>query len=275
MPSPVGSDDGGEAPRVDFDRSPILSRRDSLRHESVKFVRADLSVPIRIGPLDHLQEFGIAHRLSEIGRDPPQILEGDVSRPVVVEEPKDPVDVRAVVRIAQVRRHHVQEFVKGQGVRGVDPVDQTVEGPMLRVRSQIRHAFPQLVDVDGPQTLRIEDVEGLPNLRDLDVVQTRRTASSPTHPIRSFPMGQASSPSPTASPPSPAPLPPPTSTDASSVAMTYVIFFVVVDVVVVVFVERRQQYRIGCVGMGRGFGRAGRGGTTLGVLAIFTLIVCY
>merc|ERR1719498_351423 len=97
-----------------------------LLHDPQKFFLVHLAVTVAICLVDHLLELLICHPLTKLLRHALQVLEGDFSRLVVIEEPE-----------------RLQDLV------------------LLRFETQSAHRHLQLLGIDGAAAVRVEEVESL------------------------------------------------------------------------------------------------------------------
>merc|ERR1719387_1172954 len=82
-----------------------------LLHDPQEFFLVDLAVTVTICLVDHLLELLIRHPLPKLLSHALQVLEGDLPRLVVVEEPECLQDLVLRVPVQDLVRHHLQELL--------------------------------------------------------------------------------------------------------------------------------------------------------------------
>merc|ERR1719515_355378 len=112
-----------------------------LLHDPQELFLVDLPIPVTICLVDHLLELLIRHPLPKLLRHALQILERDLSRLVVIEEPECLQDLVLRVPVQDLVRHHLQElFVLDRPAAIViDVRDHLLDLLLLRFETQRAH----------------------------------------------------------------------------------------------------------------------------------------
>merc|ERR1719515_311916 len=134
-----------------------------LLHDPQEFFLVDLAVTVTICLVDHLLELLLRHPLPKLLRHALQILEGDLSRLVVIEEPECLQDLVLRVPVQDLVRHHLQELLvlDRPAAVVVDIRDHLLDLLLLWLETQSAHRHLQLLGVDRATTVGVKEVEGL------------------------------------------------------------------------------------------------------------------
>merc|ERR1719515_85812 len=127
-------------------RSNNSSEEVGLLHDPQELFLVDLAVTVTICLVDHLLELLIRHPLPKLLSHALQVLEGDLPRLVVVEEPECLQDLVLRVPVQDLVRHHLLDLL------------------LLRFETQSAHRNFELLGVDGATAVGVEEVEGLLDL---------------------------------------------------------------------------------------------------------------
>ena len=77
-------------------------RKSLLSHNTIKLLRANLPILIRVRPLDHLEQFCVGHGLAEFFGYAFEVSESYLTGLIVIEEVEDFLDVFAGVFVAHL-----------------------------------------------------------------------------------------------------------------------------------------------------------------------------
>merc|ERR1719164_162536 len=149
--------------RQDAAKSDRSSEEVGLLHDPQELLLVDLAVTVAICLVNHFLELLIRHSLPELLSHALQILEGDLSCLVIIEEPECLQDFVFGVPVQDLVRHHLQElFVLDRPAAIViDIRDHLLDLLLLRLETQGTHGHLQLLRVDGAAAVGVEKVEGL------------------------------------------------------------------------------------------------------------------
>merc|ERR1719387_78155 len=147
-------------------RSNISSEEVGLLHDPQEFFLVDLAVTVTICLVDHLLELLIRHPLPKLLSHALQVLEGDLPRLVVVEEPECLQDLVLRVPVQDLVRHHLQELLvlDRPAAVVVDIRDHLLDLFLLWLETQSAHRHLQLLGVDRATAVGVKEVEGLLDL---------------------------------------------------------------------------------------------------------------
>jgi hypothetical protein len=80
-----------------------------LLHDPDELLLVDLPVPVAVGLVDHLLQLLVSHRLAQLAGNALQVLEGDLARAVVVEQPEGLQDLLPRVALRDLASHQLHE----------------------------------------------------------------------------------------------------------------------------------------------------------------------
>merc|ERR1719498_1280852 len=134
-----------------------------LLHDAQEFFLVHLAITVAICLVDHLLELLICHPLTKLLRHALQVLEGDFSRFVVIEEPERLQDLVLRIPVQDLVRHHLQELLVFDRSTAIiiHIRDHLLNLLLLRLETQSAHRHLQLLGVDGTAAVRVKEVEGL------------------------------------------------------------------------------------------------------------------
>merc|ERR1719191_2346616 len=143
---------------VPLRRSNNSSEEVGLLHDPQELFLVDLAVTVTICLVDHLLELLIRHPLPKLLSHALQVLEGDLPRLVVVEEPECLQDL--------VLRVPVQDLLvlDRPAAIVIHIRDHLLDLLLLRFETQSAHRNFELLGVDGATAVGVEEVEGLLDL---------------------------------------------------------------------------------------------------------------
>merc|ERR1719371_120782 len=132
-----------------------------LLHDAQELLLVDLAVAVAIGLVDHLLELLVRHPLTELLRHSFQVLERNLARLVVIEEPESLQDLVFRIAIQDLLRHHRHELRKldRAGPVIVNILDHLLNLFLLRLETKGTHRNLELLRVDGPGAIRVEKVK--------------------------------------------------------------------------------------------------------------------
>merc|ERR1711977_811371 len=139
----------------------FFARRSSeevgLLHYPQELLLVYLAVAVTICLVDHLLEL-LRHAL--------QVLEGDLSCLVVIEEPECLQDLVLRIPVQDLVRHHLQELLvlDRPAAIVIHIRDHLLDLLLLRFETQSAHRNFELLGVDGATAVGVEEVEGLLDL---------------------------------------------------------------------------------------------------------------
>mmetsp|Transcript_10041 Transcript_10041/g.30000 ORF Transcript_10041/g.30000 Transcript_10041/m.30000 type:complete len:218 (+) Transcript_10041:203-856(+) len=145
----------------------------ALPHHAVELVWIDEAVAIAVGLFNHLLQLFVCKALPQLLSYALQVPERDLSGLVLVEKRKDLVDLGPRVLVRHPPPHHVAEVVEVDGLTGVlaDVCQHAPHVLLLDLEAQGPERSLQLSGVDGARVLCVEEVEGLPKLLHLLLIQ--------------------------------------------------------------------------------------------------------
>ena len=105
----------------------------------------------------------LAHHLPNLLRHPPQILQADLPRLIVVKQSKRLEYLLFAVSLAHLLRHHVEELGEVDLARAVavDVADHLLQLLLLGLEAQRAHGHLQLLRVDLLTAVRVEQIKRL------------------------------------------------------------------------------------------------------------------
>merc|ERR1719247_246911 len=147
-------------------RSVMRSEKVSLLHNAKELLLVHLAITVAVRLVDHLLKLLIRHALAELLRDALEVLERDLARLVVVEQAERLEDLVLRVAVENLLRHHGHELreLDRAGTVVVHVLDHLLDLLLLRLEAQRTHRDLELLRVNGPRPVRVEEVEGLLDL---------------------------------------------------------------------------------------------------------------
>mmetsp|Transcript_34360 Transcript_34360/g.58296 ORF Transcript_34360/g.58296 Transcript_34360/m.58296 type:complete len:215 (+) Transcript_34360:1707-2351(+) len=146
--------------------SESFSKQVCLLHNPDEILLADLSITIPIGFIYHFLQLFVRNALPKFHGNSFEIAERNLSSLIVIEQSKRLDHLLPRISLTHLRRHHGQELVEihlGIPIL-IDLGDQFAYFLLARFESQGAHGHLELLRVDGPRAIRVEEVECLANL---------------------------------------------------------------------------------------------------------------
>merc|ERR1711976_823953 len=134
-----------------------------LGHDSVEVIKSPSTILVNVVSLDHLQEFVIADFLTELGGDSLQVVEGDLTGSVIVEELEDLLDLGSWGLVSESGSQQVQPLLELElaGAVGINFLDHLEDSLVLLVDTEGDHGINELLDGDGTRLVSVEKIKGI------------------------------------------------------------------------------------------------------------------
>mmetsp|Transcript_89210 Transcript_89210/g.186437 ORF Transcript_89210/g.186437 Transcript_89210/m.186437 type:complete len:225 (-) Transcript_89210:209-883(-) len=157
----------------------------ALSHDTIELIWVDQAITIAIRLLDHFLQLVIGQAFTKLLRDPLQISEGNFPSLILVEQGEDLVNFCPRIFVRHPPSHHLFEFVEVDGLCGIlaDICKHALHIFLLHFESKCTECCLEFPSIDSPSVLGVEQLESLPQLLHLLLVQTgppRLSATSGT-----------------------------------------------------------------------------------------------
>ena len=139
------------------------SEQGGLLHNSHELLLTNLSITVSVGLIDHLLDLVVSHVLSEFFCYPLKIFERNFAGLIIIEESESLEHLLAGVALSHFLGHHVQEFweVDHATSIAVSIGNHFSDFLFLRLEAQSPHGNLELLGIDGPTAVSVEQVKGL------------------------------------------------------------------------------------------------------------------
>merc|ERR1719375_1964512 len=133
-----------------------------LLHDPKELLLVHFSISIAVSFVDHLLKLLVGHALAKLLCHALQILEGDLSRLVIVKQTECLQDLILRVAIQDLVGHHLEELLvlDRPAAIVVDIGDHLLDLFLLRLEAEGTHGDLELLGVDGARAIGVEQVEG-------------------------------------------------------------------------------------------------------------------
>jgi len=143
--------------------SQAISEKVGLFHNSHELLFADFSITISISFINHLLDLVVGHVLAELLGHPLEVLEGDFAGLVIIEESEGFEHLLAGVTLSHFLGHHVQKFWEVDHATAIAVCigNHFSDFLFLGLEPERSHGHLQLLGVDGPTAVSVEQIKGL------------------------------------------------------------------------------------------------------------------
>merc|ERR1719213_325277 len=146
-----------------------------LLHHAEKFFFIEHAISITVRIFKHRLKLIISQRLISLPGNALQVLEGDTTCVVIIEEPKGFQHVILGVLVQDLVSHHLQELVKSNLTAAIviHLSNHFLNLPWLRLTPKRLHCDGQLLDVNVATSISVKEVKGLLDLLLLLLIELR------------------------------------------------------------------------------------------------------
>ena len=132
---------------------------------AIRFL-AHQPVTVAVGFVNHLLEFFVRHVFTQFLGDAFQVLEGDLSSFVVIEQSERLHDFFSAVAFAHLGRHHGEELLEVDGAVTIliDVRDHLLDFILVRFETKSTHRNLKFLRVDGSAPIGVKQVKRFANL---------------------------------------------------------------------------------------------------------------
>merc|ERR1719311_541428 len=135
----------------------------SLFHDPQELLFVDFTIAIAVCFINHLLQFFIGHSLTKLFGNTLEVLERDLSRLIIIEEPEGLQDLILGVAIQDFVSHHLQELFVLNGATAIiiNIRNHFLDLLLLWLEAEGTHGNLQLLGVNGSRTICIKEIECL------------------------------------------------------------------------------------------------------------------